>query len=238
MRSLKAAIAATLLLIAGVAQAQFSGTITAVSDYDFRGITQSAGDPALQGSLDYAHSSGWYIGAWASNIDFGDCCGEDIEVDYYTGFAGGAEDGIGWDVGLVYYTYPSTDVDLDFPEIYASVSYGMFKGKVWYSNDFANLDEDAYYIEGNANIPLPAEFTLGLHLGWSDGKYWEPNVSGLESYFDYSVGVSRALGNFNLTLKWIDGSDQKALDGTPDDVFSSEARVVFSVATTFPWSSE
>jgi hypothetical protein len=50
--------------------------------------------------------------------------------------------------------------------------------------------------------------------------------------------VSRALGNFNLTLKWIDGSDQKALDGTPDDVFSSEARVVFSVATTFPWSSE
>ena len=237
MRILKA-MAAALLLTTGVANAQVSGTVTAVSDYDFRGITQTAGDPALQGSIDYAHGSGWYIGAWASNVDFGNCCDENIEIDYYTGFAGGADDGIGWDVGLIYYSYPGTNISIDFAEIYGSLSYGMFKGKLWYTDSYINSDEGAYYVEGNLNVPLPNEFSLQVHAGYSDGDFWEPAFSNLDSYFDYSVGVSRALGNFNLALKWIDGSDQKVLDGTPGDVSSSEARVVFSVATTFPWSSE
>ncbi len=232
------AIAAALLLTTGVANAQVSGTVTAVSDYDFRGITQAAGDPALQGSIDYAHGSGWYIGAWASNVDFGNCCGEDVEVDYYTGFAGGAEDGLGWDVGLIYYSYPGTDFSIDFAEIYGSLSYGMFKGKLWYTDDFGNTGESAYYIEGNLNVPLPKEFSLQVHAGYSDGDFWDPTFIGLDSYFDYSVGVSRSLGNFNLALKWIDGSDLSVTDGTPNDVLTSESRVVFSVATTFPWSSE
>jgi len=63
--------ALVLLASASIAHAQFSGTVTAVSDYDFRGITQSAQDPAIQGSIDWAAESGLYLGAWASNIDFG-----------------------------------------------------------------------------------------------------------------------------------------------------------------------
>jgi hypothetical protein len=55
---------------------------------------------------------------------------------------------------------------------------------------------------------------------------------------DWSVGVTYALGNFNLGLKWVDGSDLEEADGTPDDVFSSEARAIFSVSTSFPWSKE
>ena len=52
------------------------------------------------------------------------------------------------------------------------------------------------------------------------------------------MGVTYALGNFTLGLKWVDGSDLEELDGTPDDVSSSEARAIFSVSTTFPWSQE
>jgi uncharacterized protein (TIGR02001 family) len=227
------ALAAVLLLATGAAQAQVSGTVTATSDYDFRGITQTALDPALQGSIDYAHSSGFYIGAWASNVDFGNCCGEDIEVDYYLGFAGGAEDGIGWDVGLIDYTYPGTDFNIDFMEVYASMSYKMFKGKFWYADDFANSNESAYYIEGNITAPLPKDFNLLVHAGFSDGDFWSS-----DSYFDYSIGVSRSFGNFNMALKFIDGSDLKIADGTPNDVATSESKVVLSVATTFPWSKE
>lgn len=224
------ALAAVLLLATGAANAQVTGTITAVSDYDFRGITQTALSPALQGSLDYAHSSGWYVGAWASNVDFGNCCGEDLEIDYYTGFAGATDGGIGWDVGLIDYTYPGTNVSIDFMEAYGSISYKMFKGKFWYADDFANSNQSAYYIEGNFNIPLPNEFGLTLHAGQSDGDFW-----GSDSYFDYAVGVTRSLGHFNMALKWIDGSNLKALDGTPGDVSTSESKVVLSIATTFPW---
>ena len=106
--------ALALMACASLAHAQFSSTVTLTSDYHYRAITQTAGDPALQASLDWAAESGFYVGAWASNVDFGDCCDEEIEVDGYVGFAGGDE--VTWDVGLVYYYYPGAD-DLDYPEL-------------------------------------------------------------------------------------------------------------------------
>jgi uncharacterized protein (TIGR02001 family) len=76
-------------------------------------------------------------------------------------------------------------------------------------------------------------FSLNLHVGQSDGDFWDAGPDG--SYFDWSIGVSRNFGNFALSLKYIDGSDLKSTDGTPGDVFSSEDKVYFSVATTLPW---
>ncbi len=58
------------------------------------------------------------------------------------------------------------------------------------------------------------------------------------NYFDWSVGVTYALGNFTLGLKYADGSDLEDFDGTPDDVGTSEGVAIFSIATTFPWSKE
>lgn len=225
-----------------------SSTWTVASDYDFRGITQTAQDPALQGSVDYAHNSGWYIGGWASNVDFcaasaAGCLDAHYELDLYTGFSGSVGDsGLGWDVGLIYYTYEESDYD--YPEIYASLSKDWFKAKVSYSNDFGGDttagDTPAFYIEGNAAVPLPNNFSALGHVGYSFGDYWDDlDRAGTGSeYFDYSVGVGYTAGRFNLALKWIDGSDLRQADGTVDDVFSSAARVVFTVATTFPWKAQ
>ena len=223
-----AAVALTLSAMA--ANAEITGTVTLVSDYDFRGITQTAQDPALQGSIDYAHDSGFYLGAWASNVDFGDCCDENIEVDLYTGFRGGED--LTYDVGLIYYMYPGAE-DIDFPEVYAGLGYKWISGKIWYSNDFGNSGDSAMYYEANGAFELPANFGLTAHVGYSDGDYWQ----GFE-YTDWSVGATWTISNFTLGLKYVDGSDLEAFDGTPDDVGSSEARAIFSVSTTFPWSSE
>lgn len=223
-----------LSLAATAAQAEISGTVEAVSDYNWRGITQSSQDPALQGSIDYAHDSGFYVGAWGSNVDFGDCCDEEVEVDLYLGFSGG--EALTWDVGAQYYWYPGAD-DLDFPEIYAGLGYEWFSAKVWYSNDFANYDESAFYLEANGEWELPANFGLSAHVGYSDGDGIEV-AYGEDNYFDWAVGVSYTLGNFDLGLKYADGSDLEALDGTPDDVSSSEGVAIFSVSTSFPWGGD
>ncbi len=223
-----------LLATASAANAELTGTVTAVSDYNWRGITQTGQDPALQGSIDWALDSGFYVGAWASNVDFGNCCDEDIEVDLYAGFSGG--DVVTWDVGFNYYWYPGAD-DLDYPEIYAGVGYEWFEAKLWYSSDFANYSEQAWYLEGNAAYELPANFGLEAHLGYSTGDGIEA-AYGQDNYFDWSVGVTYALGNFDLGLKYADGSDLETLDGTPDDIGSSEGVVIFSVSTTFPWGGD
>jgi uncharacterized protein (TIGR02001 family) len=222
--------AIVLTMSAAAAHAEVTGTVTATTDYDFRGFTQTAQGPALQGSIDYSHASGFYAGAWGSNVDFGNCCDENIELDLYAGWRGG--DAIAYDLGAIYYTYPGAK-SIDFPEIYASATWKMLTGKIWYSWDFGNLNKSGEYYQLDANIPLPANFTLGLHSGYSDGAVW-----GSDSYFDWSAGVSYTMGHFNLNLKWVDGSDYKPGNNAPKDVFSTDARAIFSVSTTFPWSKE
>ena len=129
MKQLKVLSAVGLMAIAGVANAGVSSTITATNDYDYRGNSQTAKDPALQASLDYASDIGIYVGAWASNVDFGD--DTSYEVDLYGGYTKTFDGGLGFDVGAVAYRYENSEYN--FEEVYASLSYGWFKGKVWYS---------------------------------------------------------------------------------------------------------
>lgn len=225
--------AVALSLTAMAAQAEITGNVSAVSDYIWRGIGQSSGDPAIQGGIDYSHESGFYAGTWASNVDFGNCCDENVEVDLYTGFRGG--DAVTWDLGIIYYWYPGAD-DIDFPEIYAGLGWEWLSGKVSYSNDFGNSDESAVYLEANAAYDLPKNFGLNAHVGYSDGDAIDLFYG--DSYMDWSVGVTYNISHFTLGLKYVDGSDLELLDGTPGDVSSSEAKAVFSVSTTFPWSKE
>jgi len=236
-------VAAVLLMAIGAAaQAEVTGTIGAVSDYDFRGVSLSAKDPAVQGSIDWAHDSGFYAGAWASNIDYGDEFDGNIEVDLYAGFAGESEAGLGWDVGLVYYTYPdssesNTKLQIEaYPELYAGLTYSFFELKQWYTNDYGGSDLDAFYTEGNATFELPANFSLGLHLGYNYGDAFDggPGEDDFD-YMDYSIGVGYTLGHFDLNLKYVDNDLDEQNE---DDVFNTEGRVIFSVATTFPWSNE
>lgn len=225
--------ALVLMASAWAAHAEVTGTVTAVSDYDFRGVTQTAQGPALQGSLDYAHDSGFYAGAWASNVDFGS--GDpNIEIDMYSGFASGET--FPWDVGIIYYTYAGASA-LNYPEIYASLGWKFLEAKVWYSWDYGGNGGSSMYYEGNVNYELPANFGLTGHVGYSDGNGIQ-TAYGQGDYTDWSAGVTYALGNFSLALKWVDGSDLKSLNDAPDDVFSSDARAVFSISTTFPWAKD
>jgi uncharacterized protein (TIGR02001 family) len=238
-----------LLGVAGMAQAGVTTTWTVTNDYDFRGNSQSAKDPALQGSVDYAAESGWYVGAWGSNIDFnidenaGTLEDPKIEVDLYGGYTKALESGWTYDVGLVEYAYPE-ESDFNYLEVYGSLAYQWFKGKIWYSPKFGgNAGEDlalantgsdevsAWYLEGNATIPLPQNFSLLLHAGYSTGDYWDNAF--LDDQLDYAIGVGLTAKKFNLALKYVDTDSDTVVTS---DAFNNEDRVIFTVATTFPWA--
>lgn len=230
MKLSKALAALALLAVTAAGHAEITGNAAIVSDYNWRGTTQTSQDPAFQAGLDYSHESGFYLGVWGSNVDFGGCCDENIEIDAYGGFRGGEE--LTYDVGVIYYGYPGAD-SISYPEIYAGLGYKWVSGKIWYSWDFGNVDESAMYYEGNVNVPLPYDVTFGLHAGYSDGDYW-----GDDDYFDYSVGLSKTFGNFTLGVKYVDGSDYKPGNDTEDDALSTDAQTIFSVSTAFPWGKE
>ena len=104
-----------------------TGNAAIVTDYRFRGVSMSGGDFAIQGGVDVAHTSGFYVGTWASSIQGGTAFGE-MELDVYGGWTGEISPGVTVDAGLLYYVYPTgddpfnTDPDTDYFEPYASIS--------------------------------------------------------------------------------------------------------------------
>lgn len=225
-----------LLSVAGAVQAQVSSTVTAVSDYDFRGVSLSAKDPALQASLDYAFGeTGFYVGAWASNIDYGDGIDGTLELDLYAGYEASINDDLSWNAGLIWYTYPGSDTTAtkekisSYPELSVGIDWKGLGLKQWYAIDYAGLNEDALYTEANYTFGLPQNFSFTLHAGYNYGDAFDSF-----EYFDYGATIGVDVGKFSVALKYT-GTDNSGDDKVTDDVFNNEGRVLFSVSTTFPW---
>ncbi|MCP4899414.1 MAG: hypothetical protein GY906_20815 [bacterium] len=181
-------IAPACLLFSTFAQtAEVSGTVGFTSDYRFRGISQTAGDPAIQGSLDVAFDNGIFIGVWGSNVDFGDDA--NLEIDWYAGYAGEISETLSYDATLYYYTYPGYDAaDADFAEIDLNLHFWDLKLEYAYANDYANTSESGHYLALDYSFSVHENVSVDLHAGHSFGDYWDDLDIG--SYSDFSVGVS------------------------------------------------
>jgi len=251
MKSIKTlALVTGLLALSGVSQAQFSSTWTVVSDYDFRGVSQSGKDPALQGSADYAFGdSGFSIGAWASNVDFEPYDG-DIELDLYANYVGTINDTFSWTAGVTYYMYPGSDAveALDLPaigeywEAYVGLNAGNFAFKQWFADDFYESDTSAMYTEANYTQPIGEKFSLAFHVGYSWGDYWdtvgdildELDLGGSGEVVDYAVQANFTAGNFTIFGKFT-GTDASGGQKVEIDQGNNEPRFLLGVMTTFPW---
>ncbi len=230
------AVAGALLAATGVVgAAEISATATLTSDYDWRGITQTQGEPAFQLGLNYAAESGLYMGVWGSNVKFANTAEWETygrrpstELDIYLGYAfGDPDDGIGFDIGAIYYSYPNQG-EGNFPEIYAGISKGVFDFKAWYSWDFAGSSDTAYYLDGNLNLPMANNFSFLVHLGWSGAEYHNNRwgrTAGAGEYLDWSLGVGYDVGGWTAAMRYVDGSD---MDTNPRNL----GRFVFSLSTT------
>ena len=224
------ALVTGLLAISGVSQAQFSSTWTAVSDYDFRGFSQSAKNPALQASADYAFSNGLSIGAWASNVDFGDSVDGDIELDFYLNYVGKINDTFAWTAGFTYYSYPGSDDIGEYPEFYVGLNAGAFSFKQWYADKLYDSDFSGEYTEANYTVPVGDKFSLAFHAGYAWGDAWEDN-----ELFDYAVQGNYTAGNFTIFGKFT-GTDASGDMKFTSDENNNEPRFLVGVMTTLPWS--
>lgn len=226
--------AAALLATTGAWAADASLTIGAVSDYRFRGISQSAGDPAIQGSFDLAFDSGFYAGVWGSNVDFEDDA--DIEVDWYGGYFWEINDNLGLDVMLTYYTYPGYDWNADYLELINTFWVGGLGLQYAYSDDYVNTGDSAHYFAADYSIPIAdtAGFfegiALDVHAGYSKGDYWDEWDIG--SYTDYSVGISASVKSVEMSLSYLYNGVDKAME-VPKGAYRNDSTALFTIGGTF-----
>lgn len=199
MSKVKTAVAGVLVgagaLASGQAMADVSGSLNITSEYMFRGI-ESSGGAAVQGSLDWSAPSGVYAGVWASNTS---PVFDGNEFDIYAGWAGEFGNGMGYDLGLVYYAFPEQeenfpgDDDVDYLEFYAGLSLGGLSGNIYYADDYFGSDEEGIYYTLSYSHSVSETVALSFQAGFSQGDGVEAFIG--EEYTDWSITLSKDLGD-------------------------------------------
>ena len=227
-------------------EANFSATLTMTSDYVSRGISYTDGEPAIQGSFDYAHPSGFYLGIWASNWEDSDPLGSNIEIDYYGGYYG-EWDSFTYNLSACYYDYPDANDDAaeyNFYELIAKASYHftaplspVFGIGYAYSPEYSGEDGASNYISGTLDLTLPLNLTLSFEAGYQDieGDKTTGDGGGLNDgngydYTHWRVGLSTELKKFSLDVSYHDTSQSNWLS---DNIGRAGERVVFTVSRSF-----
>jgi uncharacterized protein (TIGR02001 family) len=241
---MKKTLIATAVLAATstAALAEISGNVSLLSDYAFRGVSQTDEQFALQGGFDYEHASGFYVGTWASNVDssfFNDGQDPQLEIDVYAGYSGELANGIGYDLGILHYDYPGSSSS-DTDELYISGSMAGFTVSFNYSDElaFVGSTESAYYLAAGYEMDLPQDFGLSLHLGYSDGDAFDNGTGAAlaDAVLDWSIGISKSVAGVDLGLAYVDSDADDVLcagaapGSSPCFGDLAESRVVFSVS--------
>jgi len=203
--ALSAAVVAALstggLAMTSTATAEVFANITIASEYELRGFSQTDG-AAIQGGFDYEADSGFYVGTWASNVSPDLYDGGTYELDLYAGFAGGFANGLGYDVGYIYYLYPDSDSSIGFGEITGELSYDMVYGGlkviVNEESDAAPFESGSVYGYAGLDIPVSDLYSVGLMLG-----HQTFDDSDVDSYTHWNAGLNRhtdGMGTFSLNF--------------------------------------
>lgn len=250
-----AAAVVALTSIPGAAFADLAFNVGAVTDYRYRGISQTRLKPALQGGVDYSNESGLYVGTWLSMIkwikDAGDLNGVDskgsLEWDLYGGYKGDiVKDTLSFDVGGLYYFYPSNkygDIagasNANTFEAYGALTWKVLTVKYSYAltNTFGNGGGDGApdskgsgYLDVSANFDLGSGFTLTPHVGHQDIKHYSTG-----SYNDYSLTLGKDFGSgFSGTVAVVGtDADKPFYSANPPGKFQGKNGVVVGVKYTF-----
>jgi len=224
-------------------QSTLTGSATVVNDYLFRGLSQTNRDPAVQAGIEYDHSSGWYVGAWGSNISWlSDAStsaapiSSSLEVDVYAGHRGSLGGDWTYDAGLYEYYYPGTypsGFTLPYTlEGYAALGWKSLSLK--YSHAFTNLfgfadSKHSDYLDLSWNYEFVPGWLINAHVGHQTVK----NNPGF-SYTDWKLGVTRNFDHgYSVSLGYYDTNASRPLYTNADGHYLGRATAILSVGKAF-----
>ena len=193
-----------------------TGNVGATSNYMWRGQTQTSGDAAVQGGVDYSNS-GLYVGIWTSNSAF-----NSPETDFYVGYKGVAGS-LGYDVNVTTYNYlqSAPGVDIDWNELNANFSMGAITFGLGYTSSYLNTNSTGTYLQAGYGMTVGKESTLTFHVG---NYGFDDNVAAaIDDYVDYSVTLAKGAWSFMFSDTDLNADTYR--DGDPVFVVSWETTV-------------
>ena len=193
-----------------------------ISNYVFRGISQTNNTPAAQGGVSYTQvNTGLYGGVWVSNSHFKDSFGNITYLEFSPslGVSNRINDHLNYDVAVSYYLYPGVK-QANYPEFNAYVYYDLITTHIAYSNDVYATKKYGMYYNVGLNYPIPTKYAFnyeGVRIAAAVGYSQLPNGQGFRSYQDYSLLLSKTIQQFACAIQWTDTNrrsfDNAALKG-------------------------
>lgn len=211
-----------------VPAAELSGAVTLTSEYIYRGLQMTDGNPALQLGVDYEHDSGLFAGAWTSTADSSSPLGRrDVELDYYAGFHFAPDAPVSAILTLLRYTYPgqTTLRSYDYSELLASLIWReQYSLEYGYAHDLYGFDANARHWELGAEWPLRNAWVIGAALGRND-----MSDGGVSPYLHWNLGASARFARLTVDLRWY---DNEAVNGFAAR-YAAGSQFVLSVSAAF-----
>ena len=221
-----------LCTFASEAAAQLSGTLSAVSDYRYRGNTLSDRTPAGQAGAVYDDPKGWYIGAFGSTVRLNPpgSTGSRFQGIGYAGYAARVAAGVSAEAGGDYVAFADAS-QLNYGELFLGIATDNLSARVYYSPRYFGESSSAVYGEINATHPVTERLSLHLHAGLVRYRYDSPYGIGprtgyLQRVIDGRVALRFDLEPFQLELAWVGISNHGAAylitgNGSPNGVVAS-----------------
>jgi uncharacterized protein (TIGR02001 family) len=222
------AVAVPSITLAADSSVAFNAGV--VTDYRYRGISQSRLQPALQGGVDFT-AGAFYLGAWGSTIKWiKDANGDaNAEFDIYGGYKGEITKGVGYDIGLLTYQYPSNGLtpSANTLEVYGAITTGPVTAK--YSRSTTNLfgfanSKGSGYLDISATFDV-AGFAVTPHIGRQTVKN-----NGASSYTDYSLAISKEVSGITWSATLVN-TNTSAYTGAGKDL--GKAGIVLGAKMAF-----
>lgn len=207
-----------------------------VSDYRYRGISQTRLQPALQGGADYTNNpTGFYAGTWLSTIKWISDAGgsSNVEWDVYGGKRGEIVKDVSYDVGVLSYIYVSNGLSpsANTTELYAQIGYGPVYAKYSYAvtDLFGFADsKNSGYLDLGGNFDVTDGYTINVHAGHQNVA----NNSAF-SYTDWKLGVTKDFGVVTGALAVIGTNTSNYVGPSPDMKNLGKTSLVLSISKTF-----
>lgn len=179
-----------------------SGTLAFVSNYVFRGMSQTRNLPAVQGGLTYNTPINFYANLWGSNVSYIGTPAS-VELDTIVGYRNTYGDDFAYDLNLARYNYPGYKT-YNYNEFNSVATLYFLQAGFSYSGNVYGLHSSGMYYSGGINYDIPAKYAFGicdLNLLALMGHYSLPRIAG-NSYSDYSVQLTKTYKNYRGSIQF------------------------------------
>ena len=196
----KLALAILLASLGATANAvEVDASAGLVSNYVWRGATQSNGNPAIQAAIGLTTESGFYANAWGSQVDYEN--DTTAEIDFTAGYSNNINDNVSYDIGYIRYSYMGDDVDFgdDVSEVYGTLSLGPVSGTI-----YRDLDNDTNYYAGALSVNDIVD--LPINLSGFVGRNSDEEL-------DTGITFGNDFKNLSINYTWTN-SDAEVEDST------------------------